>query len=173
MTATAADGDGGAPRGSPAAPTPAREPSREPWSPARACPPDEVSPRDYNRCLFDAFQASERALEAEMANAMAVIDQRADLAPPQRARWKNLLDEAQSRFLLFRNFDCQGVAPFEGTRGIGNFVQRSLCLIETNAHRVSELRRRYGNLPPPADAAASGPHYRPGAWTFPISPPVD
>lgn len=157
----------------PPVPLQIRPRAEEPWSPAKACPPDEVSPRDYNRCLYDAFRTSEQALEAEVANAMAIIDARADLAPVQRARWRNLLDEAQSRFLIFRNFDCQSVAPFEGPRGIGNFVQRNLCLIDTNAHRVAELRRRYGTLPVAREETASGPEYRPGTWSFRMPPPVN
>ena len=143
------------------------------WAGLTICPRDQVAPRDYNRCLYDAQRTSESALEAEVGNAVAVIESRADLVAVQRSRWKNLLDEAQSRFLIFRNFDCQSVAPFEGKRGIGNFEQRTLCLIEANTRRARELRGRYGDPLPAAPEGPKGPQARPGAWVFPTSPPVD
>jgi len=150
----------------------AETPAAERWRPVPACPRDQVAPGRYNRCLYDTIRASEAALEAALADALAAIEARADLAPVQRVRWKLLLDEAQSRFLIFRNFDCQSVAPFEGRRGIGNFEQRALCLIELNLTRAADLKARY---PMPAAAAAgpAGPAARPGTWTFPLHPPVD
>lgn len=150
----------------------AEAPPAERWRPATACPRDQVAPARYNRCLYDTIRASEAALEAALAESLAAIEARADLAPVQRVRWKLLLDEAQSRFLMFRNFDCQSVAPFEGRRGIGNFEQRALCLIDLNLTRAADLRARY---PMPAAAAPgpAGPAERPGTWTLPANPPVD
>lgn len=170
--------DGAPPAGSavparPSAPVPA---APERWKGTPACPREKVSGGQYNRCLYDITRTSEQALEAEVNNALAVIEARTDLPGVQRQRWKTLLDEAQSRFLLFRNLDCQGVAPFEGPRGIGNFEQRALCLIEANRGRATELRARYGSPQPAPDTgggAASGPHDRSGTWTHPVSPPLD
>ncbi|WP_454915266.1 lysozyme inhibitor LprI family protein [Xanthobacter sediminis] len=139
---------------------------------ALPCPRDLVPAGERSRCLYETIRTSEQALEAELANALRVIDARSDLAPVQRNRWKSLLDEAQSRFLLYRNFDCQSVAPFEGRRGIGNFEERALCLITANTRRAEALAARYGR-PTPQDAApaSGGPEPRPGTWTH-ASPPV-
>ncbi len=175
----------------------------EPWEEEPICPRDQVAPREYNRCLFDATRASEQALEAALGRALAVISGRADLAPAQRAAWRNLLEEAQYRFLIFRNFDCQSVAPFEGPRGIGNFEQRSLCLISVNRARADALEQRYANKPrpvaavrqparsaapqmtrpaalerpaataPSAPAVPVGPEPQLGVWTHPTRPVVD
>lgn len=150
----------------------------ERWKVVVSCPREKVSGGQYNRCLYDVTRTSEQALEAELANAFTVIEARTDLQGTQRARWKTQLDEAQSRFLLFRNLDCQGVAPFEGPRGIGNFEQRSLCLIAANRGRAADLRARYGTPQPEGatDAAKpgpSGPAPRDGTWTHPVPPPVD
>lgn len=146
----------------------------ERWAPPPACIRDKISPRDYFRCLYDNARAAEQALEAAFSEAMTVIDARADLVPVQRVRWKNLLDEAQSRFLLFRNFDCQSVAPFEGRRGIGNFEQRSLCLIDSNLARAAELKARYpAPAPGTTPAQPSGPLFRPGVWIFWTPPAAD
>ncbi len=146
-----------------------------------ACPREKVSGGQYNRCLYDVTRTSEQALEAELANAFTVIEARTDLQGTQRARWKTQLDEAQSRFLLFRNLDCQGVAPFEGPRGIGNFEQRSLCLIAANRARAADLKVRYGAPQATSDGAKagpgvsgpSGPAPRPGAWTHAVPPPLE
>lgn len=156
----------------------AAEPVADYWQANPACPRDASAPRDYAHCLYDTIRASEQALEAEIANAMLVIDARADLAPAQRARWKSFLDEAQSRFLLYRNFDCQSVAPFEGARGIGNFEQRALCLIGANTRRADDLRARYVRPATPAvtagaDVSPEGPQTRHSVWIYPIPPAVD
>ncbi|MDI4656514.1 lysozyme inhibitor LprI family protein [Xanthobacter autotrophicus] len=150
-------------------------PGPERWSGTPACPKEKISGGQYNRCLFEATRTSEQALEVELSNAFTVIEARADLQGVQRARWKTMLDEAQSRFLLYRNFDCQSVAPFEGPRGIGNFEQRALCLIEANTRRAGELRARYGRPPAPgaAGAPAQGPQDRPGTWTHTVPPLVE
>lgn len=130
------------------------------------CALDAVPAAERNRCLYDTIRTSELALEAELANALRVIDARSDLAPVQRNRWKSLLDEAQSRYLLYRNFDCQSVAPFEGKRGIGNFEERALCLITANTRRAEALASRY--VLPPAEmerAVPDGPAPQAGTWT--------
>ncbi|MEP9354943.1 lysozyme inhibitor LprI family protein [Xanthobacter sp. KR7-65] len=161
----------------PASPAVQAAPGPERWKGTPACPREKVSGGQYNRCLYDVTRTSEQALEAEVNNAIAVIEARTDLPGVQRARWKALLDEAQSRFLLFRNLDCQGVAPFEGPRGIGNFEQRALCLIEANRSRSADLRARYGTLQAAAEAAGgktfSGPQDRPGTWIYPVPPLLD
>lgn len=167
------------PTASPAAPTSAartagpKPPDR--WSGLIVCPREKITGRQYTRCLYDTTRTSEQAVEAELANAIAVIDARTDLPGVQRAKWRSLLDEAQSRFLLFRNFDCQSVAPFEGPRGIGNFEQRALCLIEANTHRATELRARYGApiLLSEGPRGAQGPQDRGGTWTFSVPPPLE
>lgn len=162
------------------------------WQPVEICPRGTGAPRDYAQCLAATIRTSEQALEAELANAVLVIATRADLSPAQRGRWKTLLEEAQSRFLLYRNFDCQSVAPFEGPRGIGNFEQRALCLIGANSRRAAELHARYTDAPlavasgpqsPPrrgaaasADSAATapqGPQPRRSVWIYAVPPTLD
>lgn len=162
-----------------APPPPEAEPSPEARSlmesgDGEPCSRDAVPAPLRNRCLYDTIRTSEQALEAEVANALRVIDARSDLAPVQRNRWKGLLDEAQSRFLLYRNFDCQSVAPFEGRRGIGNFEERALCLITANTRRAEALAARY--VLPPEDAAKAmpdGPSPHPGTWTHPTPALLD
>ncbi|OYY84168.1 MAG: hypothetical protein B7Y61_09500 [Rhizobiales bacterium 35-66-30] len=149
----------------------------EPWPSTARCRSGEVLARDYNRCLYEAISVSEKVMEAALANAFAVIEARSDLLPSQRNRWRVLLDEAQIRFSMYRNFDCQSVAPFEGPRGIGNFEQRALCLIANNERRAEDLRRRYGEVPPPSAPAPAlvmeNIGTRPATWLTAVAPPLD
>lgn len=145
---------------------------------AATCPTDQLRAGERSRCLYDTIRTSELGLEAALSNAMRAIADRSDLAPVQRNRWKELLDEAQSRFLIYRNFDCQSVAPFEGRRGIGNFEARAQCLIVANVRRADELAARYPRPTPVKggtggdNAPFDGPQTRPGSWTFASPPPL-
>ncbi|MFG1427314.1 lysozyme inhibitor LprI family protein [Roseixanthobacter glucoisosaccharinicivorans] len=170
--------------GAPSAPAHAQPPvpapktmAAEPWAAAPRCRSGEVLAREYNRCLYDAIQVSEKGMEAALANAFAVIEARSDLLPSQRNRWRLLLDEAQIRYGMYRNFDCQSVAPFEGPRGIGNFEQRALCLIANNERRAEDLRRRYGEVPPPAApvpaVVVENIGTRPATWLTAVARPLD
>ncbi|MFG1398900.1 lysozyme inhibitor LprI family protein [Roseixanthobacter pseudopolyaromaticivorans] len=156
---------------------PAKAVAAEPWPATARCRSGEVLARDYNRCLYDAIQVSEKVMEAALANAFGVIDARSDLLPSQRNRWRLLLDEAQIRYGMYRNFDCQSVAPFEGPRGIGNFEQRALCLIANNERRAEDLRRRYGEVPPPTAPAPAvvveNIGTRPATWLAAVARPLD
>lgn len=148
------------------------------WPLGERCPRGEMSPREFSRCLFDAVRLSDTQLNAALDTAIEVIEARADLMPTQRARWKGQLQETHSRFLLFRNMDCQAVAPYEGGRAIGNFEQRSFCLIVTNERRAQDLRLRYGEVPaPPPVPVVAVPAVnvglRPATWLQGTAPPVD
>lgn len=156
---------------------PASAADEGPWREPNPCLNGKLPTPDYSRCLFEATQSTDRAMVAAFEAAMAVVEGRTDLAAVQRARWKSQLDEAQVRFVMFRNFDCQSVAPFEGRRGIGDFEQRSLCLIENNLRRERDLRARY--RPPPQVAGRMAPdpagslRLQAATWTTPAPPPLD
>lgn len=148
------------------------------WPLGERCPRGQMSLREFNRCLYDAVHLSDTVLNAALDTAIEVIEARSDLMPTQRARWKGQLQETHSRFLLYRNMDCQSVAPYEGGRAIGNFEQRSLCLIVTNERRAQDLRLRYGEVPAPppvpvAVAPAANVGLRPATWLQGTAPPVD
>jgi uncharacterized protein YecT (DUF1311 family) len=113
---------------------------------AAICDREKLPGRGYIECLEAALLASDRDLSAANNRAQAAVEARTDLAVTQRTRWKNVLEEAQGQFIRFRNFDCQNVAPYEGSGGrIGAFNERLVCLIEKNRARAQELLRRYGS----------------------------
>lgn len=99
------------------------------------------------------MRESNAELEALVERILNFIEMRADLAPPQKSRWKSSLEEAQVLFVRFRNHECQAVAPFESARppqaagggrlAIGSFEERLLCLIDKNVARRRDLEIRY------------------------------
>jgi uncharacterized protein YecT (DUF1311 family) len=109
-----------------------------------ACERAKLPGRAYIECLEAAARAADEKLRAAQARARATIDARGDLASVQKTRWKNALEEAMSAFIAFRNIECQNVAPYEGTRGIGAFEERLACLIDKATARARDLDSRYG-----------------------------
>ena len=108
-----------------------------------ACERTKLAGRAYIECLTAAVRANDQALSDALSRAHATIDARSELTSAQKARWKNALDEAHGIFLRFRNLDCQNVAPYEGSRGIGAFEERLACLIDKGDARVRDLASRY------------------------------
>jgi uncharacterized protein YecT (DUF1311 family) len=102
------------------------------------------SGRAYVECLEAAVRTADEAMRTAHERARAAIDARGDLAPMQRTRWKNALEEAMSAFITFRNIECQNVAPYEGGGRIGVFEQRLACLIDKATTRAHDLDMRYG-----------------------------
>ncbi|MCS0497468.1 DUF1311 domain-containing protein [Ancylobacter sp. MQZ15Z-1] len=124
---------------------------------AAGCQSPTLAPREYLDCLNREQKRSDRDVSNAVAGATAAIQAREDLQSAQRRRWVALLKEAQARFVGWRNFECQSIAPYEGSDGrrtiggriggIGVIEERLFCLIAANSHRAADLSRRY---PPPA-----------------------
>ncbi len=109
-----------------------------------ACDRGKLVARSYFECLETAVRDSDKMLADAHGRALGVVEARGDLAPVQRTRWRNMLEEVQGQFIRFRNFECQNVAPYEGKKGIGAFEERLICLIDKNSARAKELGGRYG-----------------------------
>ncbi|MFK8249906.1 lysozyme inhibitor LprI family protein [Ancylobacter terrae] len=135
------------------------------------CRRPQANPRERLDCLAKLQGEGERRLDRVLAGTLAAIRATEAAAPPQRARWANLMEESQGRFVLWRNFECQSLAPYEGEGGgksvggriggTGALEQRLVCLVELNDQRANALERRYpappgfvyAEPPPPAPAA--------------------
>jgi uncharacterized protein YecT (DUF1311 family) len=109
----------------------------------RLCDPARMSGRDYPECLRKAQEESERQLLALMSSIHGVVDKAPGTQGAQRARWKRALDDAQALWVRFRNAECQEVSPFEATNKNRLSEEQRACILEHNARRAEELRRRY------------------------------
>ncbi|QIB33309.1 lysozyme inhibitor LprI family protein [Ancylobacter pratisalsi] len=139
-----------------------------------SCDSQAMPARAYLDCLNREQAQSERDLAGALAGAEASIKALGDLQPAQRRRWIDLLTEAQGRFVNWRNFECQSIAPYEGRDGThsvggrlggsGVIGQRLICLISHNQSRAADLALRYsppaGWTPPPEEAQT--PALQPG-----------
>lgn len=144
-----------------------------------SCKREGATPRDYLDCLGNAQKDGEKQLERTLAGAMAAIHADEAISPVQRNRWANLMEESQSRFVSWRNFECQSIAPYEGGAakqtvggrlgsGIGALEQRLVCLIDRNNARIADISRRY---PPPQGWTYTEPAPPPEATQAPVAPP--
>ncbi|GLK70570.1 DUF1311 domain-containing protein [Ancylobacter dichloromethanicus] len=133
---------------------------------AAQCRRENADPRGYLDCLNLLQRTGEQALQRSVDGVEAAIEAREDLQPSQRRRWISLFRESQGRFVHWRNFECQSIAPFEGEGsrqtvggrlgGIGVIEQRLVCLISHNERRATDLEARYAPAGgwPPLPAAA-------------------
>ncbi|MFT0859189.1 lysozyme inhibitor LprI family protein [Ancylobacter sp. G4_0304] len=157
-----------------------------PWPAAArttACDTAKAQMRAYLDCLGSTQKASEQRLNRTIDAARAAIAARGELQQVQRNRWTALLEESHSRFVHWRDFECQSIAPYEGggaektiggrVTGIGSLEQRLICLISLNEARIADLEQRY-RLERHPDAAVAEDADRPdspagAAETAPVS----
>lgn len=113
--------------------------------PSRQCERAKLPGRGYIECLEKLSRETGEALDAAVLRIRELIDGRSELAPVQKTRWKNGLEEAHVLFIRFRNQECQSVAPYEGPNNrIGAFEERLACLADKNTARLRDLETRYG-----------------------------
>lgn len=158
-----------------------------------ACVRGTGEPRAYLDCLSREQRASERRVVHAVAAAGKAIEARPELQPAQRRRWIGLLEEAQGRFVSWRDFECQSIAPYEGgggektiggrLGGVGVLEQRMTCLIGLNQERAADIERRYAvpayipepePVPPPpaAPSEATAAPSATGAGSTQGAPPL-
>lgn len=119
--------------------------AQEPRPSRAACERAKLPGRGYIECLEKAARETHDALEAAIVRIRATVDAREELAPVQKTRWKNAIEESQILFIRFRNQECQTVAPYEGGNNrIGAFEERLACLVDKNTGRLRDLEARYG-----------------------------
>lgn len=107
------------------------------------CDPKKIGARDLADCLRAAADRSEKELAAVLENAAKSVDGRAGLLSGQKARWKRSLNESQAQWLVWRDADCQDVAPFEAGMNAKGGDPRLACIIDHNAQRIEEMKARY------------------------------
>lgn len=109
----------------------------------RLCDPVRMGGRDYPECLRKAQEDSERQMMTLMSAIHGIVDKAPGTQSAQRTRWKRSLDDAQALWVRFRNAECQEVSPFEAANKSRLSEEQRACILEHNARRVEDLRRRY------------------------------
>lgn len=140
--------------------------------PAMPCTTALADPEVLFECLGAQLKASEHHLAVSFAASRVVIAGQIRLPASQRQRWSGLLEEAQARFINWRDFECQGVAPYESAdlmarerarSDLAALAERLRCLIHANEMRTADLARRYPPAASDVDAAESSKPTAPAA----------
>jgi uncharacterized protein YecT (DUF1311 family) len=107
------------------------------------CDPKKIGARELADCLRAAADKSDKELSAVLEGAARSIQARTGLLNGQKTRWKRLLNDSQAQWLVWRDADCQDVAPFEAGMSAKGGDPRLACIIDRNAQRIEDIRARY------------------------------
>jgi uncharacterized protein YecT (DUF1311 family) len=108
-----------------------------------ACDQRKIGARELADCLRAAADKSEKELAAVLEAAAKSIDGKPGLLAGQKTRWKRALNESQAQWLVWRDGECQDVAPFEAGMSAKGGDPRLACIIDRNAQRIEEMKARY------------------------------
>ena len=115
----------------------------EPRPSQTACDSKKIGARELADCLRAAADKAERDLTGSVDAAVKIIETRPGLLSSQKARWKRSLTDSQAQWINRRDSECQDVAPFEAGMGAKGGDPRLACIIDQDAHRISDLKTRY------------------------------
>jgi uncharacterized protein YecT (DUF1311 family) len=97
---------------------------------------------ELNHCQDQAFQKADRALNAAYRAALARLDQTTALDAKVRAEWRKALQDAQRKWIAFRDADCKGAMAYEWYGGTGATLAVLGCMTSLTEARTKELRER-------------------------------
>lgn len=108
-----------------------------------ACDAARIGGRELAECLRTAADRADKDLGAAVATAIKAIAARQGLMSSQKARWRRSLNDAQAQWAVWRDSECQDVAPFESGVDGKTGDPRLRCIIDYDAERVLSLNARY------------------------------
>jgi len=94
-------------------------------------------------CIWDAYEAADRALDEVWQEALDSIDQADHLEAATRQEWRMRLVAAQGAWTEFRQEDCNGATAYEWYGGTGANSAVGACLYDATVARTADLRARY------------------------------
>jgi uncharacterized protein YecT (DUF1311 family) len=100
-----------------------------------------VSTPEINACEADALDRADKALNIAYRATLARVD-KADMEAAPRAEWRKAVQEAQRRWIAFRDADCDGAVAFEWYGGTGATAAVLACKRAMTEARTKELRER-------------------------------
>ena len=103
-----------------------------------------TSTPELNYCAERAFDRADKALNAAYRATMARID-KSDLEVAPKAEWKKAVQEAQRKWITFRDADCDGAVAFEWFGGTGATSAVLGCKEQMTLARTKELQSRGNN----------------------------
>jgi uncharacterized protein YecT (DUF1311 family) len=98
---------------------------------------------EINQCFDRQFARADAQLNETYRAALARIAETSELEEKVRREWRNALQDAQRKWIAFRDADCKGPVAYAWYGGTGATAAVLACMIEKTATRTNELKR-YG-----------------------------
>ena len=96
---------------------------------------------ELNACAERDLERADKALNEAYRAALQRIDGRTELDAKVRRDWREALQDAQRKWIAFRDADCKGPAAYEWYGGTGATLAVLGCLTEKTTARTGDLRR--------------------------------
>lgn len=110
--------------------------------PAVAAPCDAAnSTVEINQCLDRELARADARLNDAYRGAMARVAATTGIDEKVRREWREALQDAQRRWIAFRDADCKGPVAYAWYGGTGAAAAVLACLIEKTETRTGELKR--------------------------------
>jgi uncharacterized protein YecT (DUF1311 family) len=97
---------------------------------------------ELNYCAELDLEKADKALNQAYRAALARIDQAMELDAKVRAEWRKTLQDAQRKWIAFRDADCKGAMAYEWYGGTGATAAVLGCMTGLTEARTKELRER-------------------------------
>lgn len=94
-------------------------------------------------CAELDLKKTDAALSEAYKAALAAAEKAAHLQVAQRRDWRRALQEAQRKWLAFREADCGAPVSWEWFQGTGTGAASLACKIAKSEQRTAELKARY------------------------------
>ncbi len=97
---------------------------------------------ELNYCEELEFKKADKELNEAYRAALARIDRTTALDAKVRAEWRKALQDAQRKWIAFRDADCKGAVAYEWYSGTGATLAVLGCMRAMTLARAKELRER-------------------------------
>lgn len=97
---------------------------------------------ELNYCEELELQKADKALNAAYRALLARIDRTTEHDGKVRAEWRKTVQDAQRKWIAFRDADCNGAVAYEWYGGTGATLAVLGCMREMTLARTKELRER-------------------------------
>ena len=97
---------------------------------------------ELNYCEELELEKADKALNSVYRAALARIDGATELEPKVRQEWRQALQDAQRKWIAFRDADCNGPVAYQWHGGTGATVAVLGCMRAMTLARTKELRER-------------------------------
>jgi uncharacterized protein YecT (DUF1311 family) len=101
-----------------------------------------VATPELNHCAELDFEKADKALNQAYRAALARIDGATELDAKVRAGWRKTLQDAQRKWIAFRDADCKGAMAYEWYGGTGATAAVLGCMTALTEARTKELQER-------------------------------